>query len=170
MPVISRATQTEPADRLAAIQLRLKELKSALPEYTDLTANRVVKFLPKPIPERKRLHSKKERSTIFIGPNLTRVDRAAYQRINWDCYSLATRALLDAVFDKQTLATRNISGIKLGSMGRMRSTDYILDPLKVSDIVQLVQHKCKVSETVIRKIISIKCSDTANTKRFKNII
>lgn len=169
MSVISRATQTEPADRLAAIQLRLEELKSALPEYTDLTANRVVKFLPKPIPER-RLHSKKERSTIFIGPNLTRVDRAAYQRINWDCYSLATRALLDAVFDKQTLATRNISGIKLGSMGRMRSTDYILDPLKVSDIVQLVQHKCKVSETVIRKIISIKCSDTANTKRFKNII
>lgn len=30
MSVISRATQTEPADRLAAIQLRLEELKSAL--------------------------------------------------------------------------------------------------------------------------------------------
>ncbi|XP_017851208.1 protein insensitive-like [Drosophila busckii] len=103
---------------------------------------------------------------IGIGPNKTNVDRMCFKKIKWDCYSLATRALLDAVFDKQTLATKTLSGIKKRSKSRIRSKELELDPVKVNDIVQLVKQKCNVDEWSIRRIISIKCSDTANTKRF----
>ncbi|EDW12795.1 protein insensitive [Drosophila mojavensis] len=170
MSAISRATQTESSDRLAAVQLRLENLKSILPQHDVAWAEcQEVQRSPTTIAKSGSTQIKRDRSTVPIGHYRTRVARSVYKNLNWDSYSLATRALLDAVFDKETLGTKNLSGIKIDSKGRQWSATNMLDPQKISDIVQLVKRNCKVDERRIRKIIAHKCGDTASTKRIKSL-
>lgn len=168
MSSISRATQTEVSDLLAAVKLRLDNVKSILPDAA-WPESREVQRSPTTTAKSKSTQIKRDRPTVAIGRYQTRIARDVFQRISWDSYSLATRALLTAVFDKETLATRNISGIKVDSKGRRWSELYMLDPHKISDIVQIVKQNCKVDERCIRKIMTIKCADSANTKRNRNL-
>ncbi|TDG46066.1 hypothetical protein AWZ03_007515 [Drosophila navojoa] len=171
MSTISRATQTEPSDRLTAVQLRLEHLKSILPECDVAWAEtHEVQRSPTTIAKSESTQFEGDRSTILIGRYRTRVDRSVLRSINWDCYSLATRTLLEAVFDKETLGTKNLSGVKVDSKVRKWSATYMLDPDKISDIVQVVKLNCKVDEKCIRKVIANKCGDAASTKRKREFL
>ncbi|KAH8403209.1 hypothetical protein KR222_007812 [Zaprionus bogoriensis] len=162
MPGISRATQTTASDLLLAVQLRLEQLQKLLPECKVPQAEATVVGI-EPKHGNSFLWHEASGNSIVIGGNQTRANQALYEAINWDCYSLATRALLDAVFDKETLASRTLTG-----RGRRRNGGSgQLDPLKVDDIIETVKRKCQVSAILIRKIIINKCSDTARSKRFK---
>ncbi|KAH8293103.1 hypothetical protein KR044_003138, partial [Drosophila immigrans] len=157
MSKVTKATQTTKQDFLLAMQLRINELRSIL--QIDEESNSI------PVENAETKNNQKPTpmlNAITFGSNNTAADQRKFETITWDCYSLATRALLDAVFDKRTLATCTLSGIKRGT----KSAGQQLDPLKIQDIVELVQQKCEVSELCVKKIIVTKCSDTGRTKRF----
>lgn len=148
MPRVTKSTQTTSSDLLIAVQLRLNQLQEILQQRNSK------------IPE--NFPAEDDKNTISIGSNQTKVHKAILSKIDWQCYSLATRKLLDAVFDKRTLATSSICGRSPRSKGRP------LDPQKISDIIEIIKRKCKVHEVQIRKIIMIKCCDTARSKKFKS--
>lgn len=152
MASITKATQTTTSDRLIAVQLRLDQLQKILHlRNKPNSENFPPKFINEP-----------HKNTISIGCNETKVNKDIWDTMDWECYSLATRKLLDAVFDKKTLATSTLSGRRRRGEGRQ------LDPRKISDIIEIVKRKCNVPEMQIKKIIIIKCCDTAKCKRYKN--
>lgn len=152
MPGVTKSTQTTPSDLLIAVQLRLEQLQKILQQSHSKK--------PENFPA--KVEKKPEKNTISIGSNQTKVNKAIWGKIDWQCYSLATRKLLEGVFDKRTLATSSLSGRSSRSKGRP------LDPRKISDIIEIIKRKCKVHEAQIRKIIMIKCCDTARGKQFKS--
>ncbi|KAH8378439.1 hypothetical protein KR093_011366, partial [Drosophila rubida] len=174
MSSLIKATQTNRLDLLKAMQLRINELLGLLHERGELLSIpleeqesernqegldlRLLREQEKEETNRKAAQTPK---TITFGAHNTAADQQKFESINWECYSLATRALLDAVFDKRTLATCTLSGWKKGA----KSSRHQLDPLKVHDIVQLVRQKCQVSVTRIKKIIVTKCADTGRNRR-----
>ncbi|GLV35053.1 insensitive [Carabus blaptoides fortunei] len=78
----------------------------------------------------------------------------------------ATRKLLMTVFSRQILATHSLTGkpspafIACDMPAKMK-----LDPVKVSDIVEIVSARCGVSESMVRGAITTKCAD--ENKMFK---
>lgn len=97
------------------------------------------------------IEPKHKDTTIFIGYNQTKINKEVFLKINWDSYSFATRGLMDAVFDKETMAKSTLTGVSSKLNTKM------LDPRKVSDIVKLVHDTFHVSAGSIRRVISTKC-------------
>lgn len=153
MPGVSKATQTIMSDRLIAVHLRLEQLQKLLQQRNK---KKPENFPPKSINE------SNNNNTISIGSNETKVNKDIWESIDWECYSLATRTLLDAVFDKKTLATSTLCG-RRRRYGEARR----LDPRKINDIIEIIKRKCNAHESQIKKIIIIKCCDTARSKRFQ---
>lgn len=153
MSGVSKATQTITSDRLIAVQLRMEQLQKLLQQRNKINPeNFPPKFGNEP----------NENNTISIGSNETKVNKDIWDSMDWECYSLATRTLLDAVFDKKTLATSTLCGRRRSGEARQ------LDPRKINDIIEIVKRKCNAHESQIKKIIIIKCCDTARSKRFQN--
>ncbi|KAH8393933.1 hypothetical protein KR215_007368, partial [Drosophila sulfurigaster] len=152
--LLTMATQTNKENLVLALQLRIDELKAILQENNEEEISIPV--------QQAEINDNQKATPIFIGhtvtfgANNTKADRSKFDNIDWKCYSLATRALLDAVFDRGTLATCTISGKQRGIIKLFGK----LDPLKIQDILQLVQEKCQVSELHVRNIIVKKCQDT----------
>lgn len=152
MPGVTKSTQTTPSDLLIAVQLRLEQLQEILQQSKSTKLENFPAEVDK----------KPDKNTISIGSNQTKVNKATWDKIDWQCHSLATRKLLEGVFDKRTLATSSLSGRGSRSKGRQ------LDPRKISDIIEIIKSKCKVDEAKIKKIIMFKCYDTARAKNFRN--
>jgi len=101
-----------------------------------------------------------EQIMVSIGPNNTCVPAQIFENINWSVSSLATRKLLVAIFDRETLATHSMTGKPSPAFKDQRKPlKQMLDPLKIQDIIFAVTHKSSASEKEVRNAITTKCAD-----------
>jgi len=97
---------------------------------------------------------------VSIGPNNTCVPAHIFENINWSVSSLATRKLLVAIFDRETLATHSMTGKPSPAFkDQHKPLKQMLDPLKIQDIIFAVTHKSNASEKEVRNAITTKCAD-----------
>lgn len=97
---------------------------------------------------------------VSIGPNNTCVPASVFENINWSVSSLATRKLLVAIFDRETLATHSMTGKPSPAFkDQQKPLKQMLDPLKIQDIIFAVTHKSNASEKEVRNAITTKCAD-----------
>ncbi|CAH1154720.1 unnamed protein product [Phaedon cochleariae] len=97
---------------------------------------------------------------IQIGSSGTKIAKSTYDSINWNSYTAATRKLLITLFPRKVLATHSLTGkpspafLTSDKQKKMR-----LDATIISDIVELISKNCKVSESLVRNVITTKCAD-----------
>uniref|UniRef100_A0A1A9WKK3 BEN domain-containing protein n=1 Tax=Glossina brevipalpis TaxID=37001 RepID=A0A1A9WKK3_9MUSC len=97
---------------------------------------------------------------VSIGPNNTRIPAEIYEAMSWNSASIATRKLLMAIFDRQTLATHSMTGKPSPAFkDHGKPLKQMLNPLIIQDIIFAVTRKCKVSEKEVRTAITTKCAD-----------
>ncbi|KAM8718050.1 hypothetical protein ACLKA7_004711 [Drosophila subpalustris] len=97
---------------------------------------------------------------VSIGPNNTCVPAHVFENINWSVSSLATRKLLVAIFDRETLATHSMTGKPSPAFkDQHKPLKQMLDPHKIQDIIFAVTHKSNASEKEVRNAITTKCAD-----------
>ncbi|XP_030240928.1 protein insensitive isoform X1 [Drosophila navojoa] len=111
-------------------------------------------------PEFKTLQQKADNVMVSIGPNNTCVPASVFENINWSVSSLATRKLLVAIFDRETLATHSMTGKPSPAFkDQQKPLKQMLDPLKIQDIIFAVTRKSNASEKEVRNAITTKCAD-----------
>ncbi|XP_077290942.1 uncharacterized protein LOC143914556 [Arctopsyche grandis] len=103
---------------------------------------------------------------VPIGSGKTLVPYHIYSQINWNSYSFATRKLLMAVFPRRTLATHSLTG-KSSPAFTSRPPKMQLDAKKIADIIITVTQMCNVQESLVRNIITTKCSDENKMYRMR---
>lgn len=105
---------------------------------------------------------------VTIGPNGTKIPKAALQNINWSLKeTYVIRKLLMEVFDRDTLAFHNLSGKPSPAfVGCNKPLKGKLDPLKVADFVHIITKYLNITEKEVRQTITIKCAD--ENKRVRN--
>ncbi|KAH8402974.1 hypothetical protein KR222_001985, partial [Zaprionus bogoriensis] len=102
----------------------------------------------------------KDNVLVSIGPNNTCVPASVFENINWSVSSLATRKLLVAIFDRETLATHSMTGKPSPAFrDQHKPLKQMLDPLKIQDIIFAVTRKSNASEKEVRNAITTKCAD-----------
>lgn len=102
----------------------------------------------------------KDNVMVSIGPNNTCVPARLFENINWSVSSLATRKLLVAIFDRETLATHSMTGKPSPAFkDQHKPLKQMLDPLKIQDIIFAVTRKSNASEKEVRNAITTKCAD-----------
>ncbi|XP_054089268.1 protein insensitive-like [Zeugodacus cucurbitae] len=111
-----------------------------------------------------------EPQIIQIGPTGTTISVDDFKKVRWTNASIATRTLLEVVFDRQTLATHTLSGKPSPAFLHLgRPVKRQLHPKKVEDIICCVRAVFNCSEKEIRMSITSKCADIAKSaKRMKN--
>ncbi|XP_017770460.1 PREDICTED: uncharacterized protein LOC108558151 [Nicrophorus vespilloides] len=95
----------------------------------------------------------KDEIFVTLPPNNSQVPRNIYKSINWDNYREATEGLLKSLFNKRTLATRTMTGMK--RQGHRYCNK--LDPEKIEDIIQCVTSKCNTQSPLVRRAITKIC-------------
>ncbi|XP_030383089.1 protein insensitive [Scaptodrosophila lebanonensis] len=106
---------------------------------------------------------------VSIGPNNTCVPASVFENINWNSSSLATRKLLVAIFDRETLATHSMTGKPSPAFKeQQKPLKQMLDPLKIQDIIFAVTRKCSASEREVRNAITTKCADENKMMKIQN--
>lgn len=102
----------------------------------------------------------KDHVMVSIGPNNTCVPASVFENINWSVSSLATRKLLVAIFDRETLATHSMTGKPSPAFkDQHKPLKQMLDPAKIQDIIFAVTRKSNASEKEVRNAITTKCAD-----------
>lgn len=102
----------------------------------------------------------KDNVMVSIGPNNTCVPASVFENINWSVSSLATRKLLVAIFDRETLATHSMTGKPSPAFkDQHKPLKQMLDPMKIQDIIFAVTRKSNASEKEVRNAITTKCAD-----------
>ncbi|XP_028900059.1 uncharacterized protein LOC114804714 [Zeugodacus cucurbitae] len=102
----------------------------------------------------------KQNSYTSIGPNNTRVPIKVFDNVNWDNPSMATRKLMMAVFDRETLATHSMTGKPSPAFkDHNKPLKKMLNPLVIQDIIFAVTRRCRVSDKEVRNAITTKCAD-----------
>ncbi|XP_028895684.2 protein insensitive-like [Zeugodacus cucurbitae] len=111
-----------------------------------------------------------ESQAIQIGPNGTTISANDCKKVRWTNASIATRTLLEVVFDRQTLATHTLSGKPSPAFLHLgRPVKRQLNPKKVEDIICYVRAVFNCSVKEIRMSITMKCADIARSaKRMRN--
>lgn len=101
---------------------------------------------------------------VPIGNGNVKVPARLLNDIDWNSYTSATRQLLQAVFPRWVLATHSLTG-KQSAAFLNRPPKRILEPKLIEDIVRTVSIKCGVPKSLVRKTITIKCTDEAKLYR-----
>lgn len=112
----------------------------------------------KPIENTNHFTSSSSSKMIEIGSKGTQISQTVYDSINWMSYTAATRKLLITLFPRKMLATHSLTG-KPSPAFQTRETKMRLNPTIISDIVEIISRKCKVSESLVRSAITTKCAD-----------
>ncbi|KAI9586471.1 uncharacterized protein LOC119634178 [Glossina fuscipes] len=102
-----------------------------------------------------------ENGMVVIGPNGTKIAKEKLMSIKWNSNAPAiTRKILMAIFDRNTLASANLSGkpspafIDIG-----KPLKYRLDPLKVADVTHFMTKYTTMTVREVRLAITTKCAD-----------
>ncbi|KAH0815622.1 hypothetical protein GEV33_007169 [Tenebrio molitor] len=97
---------------------------------------------------------------VQIGSGGTKISRHVYSSIKWASYSAATRKLLITLFPREVLATHSLTGKPSPAfISSNKQTKMRLDPVVISDIIEVITKKCLVSESLVRNAITTKCAD-----------
>ncbi|XP_036347588.1 LOW QUALITY PROTEIN: protein insensitive-like, partial [Rhagoletis pomonella] len=95
-----------------------------------------------------------------IGPNNTRIPTKIFDAISWTSASIATRKLMMAIFNRETLATHSMTGKPSPAFkDHNKPLKKMLNPLAIQDIIFAVTRRCVVSEKEVRNAITTKCAD-----------
>ncbi|CAH1639228.1 unnamed protein product [Spodoptera littoralis] len=108
-----------------------------------------------------------DKEWIGIGSGKTLVHKDKFKNVNWKSYTIATRSLLLAVFPRRILATHSLTGKKSPAFLH-KPAKMSLDPQVVSDVVSEIMYKFRVEESLVRAIITTKCSDEAKMLKIRH--
>ncbi|XP_067624906.1 protein insensitive [Eurosta solidaginis] len=154
----NRKHTPKPLEPMKTIKTELKPLQ---PLSTNHSTNE--SLLKQPVTVNKFVDKPK---TVAIGPNNTRIPTEIFDAIDWEDPSAATRTLLLALFDRQTLATHSMTGRPSPAFKYTnKPIKEGLNQLTIKDIIFAVSHRCQVPDKVVRNFITTKCAD--ETKMMK---
>ncbi|XP_017787180.1 PREDICTED: uncharacterized protein LOC108569922 isoform X3 [Nicrophorus vespilloides] len=101
-----------------------------------------------------------EMTLTRFGPNGSAIPTEKFNTINWNSRKMATRALMHALFTRNTMATHSMTGcVSNALLDTGRKPKRKLNAEKVDDIVYIVMQKCDVRRADVRRVISQMCCD-----------
>ncbi|XP_028161686.1 early boundary activity protein 1-like [Ostrinia furnacalis] len=114
--------------------------------------------------EQEMARRKTKPDMMAIGDGHVYVPKCVFKCVDWTSHTIATRKLLLAVFPRRTLGTSSLTGKRSPAFPHLAPKKKL--PAKmVSDIIQTVAERCRVSTGLVRTAITSKCADEGKLLR-----